>query len=91
MMWWDGNSGGWGAGMMVFMILFWVALIGLAVWAVLRLTGGGQRQTPPGPDDQVDSARHILDRRFASGDIDAEQYAQMRRVLEGRGTERASH
>lgn len=79
MMGWYGNGGWWPAGM-IFMGLFWVALIVGAVVAVMRLT----QRPDAGSQGGVESARQILDRRFASGQIDAEQYAQARRVLEGR-------
>jgi putative membrane protein len=61
---------------MVMMIVFWGGLIALAVWGISRAT----RSRHPG---LVDSPRTILDRRFASGEIDAESYAQARRTLEG--------
>ena len=61
------------------MVLFWGGLIGLAVWAVARLTRSG----PPSPPGET--ARQILDRRLASGEIDAEAYATARHLIEGRG------
>lgn len=84
MMGWYGN-GGWGAGM-AFMGLFWVVLITLAVWAVLRFTRRPDEQEGRG---RSESARQILDRRFAAGQIDAEQYAEARRVLDGRSLDDA--
>ena len=33
------------------------------------------------PDEQVDSARDILDRRYARGELTKEQYEQMKRDL----------
>lgn len=84
MMGWYGNGGWWSFGM-VFMGLFWVALIVGAIWAVSRFARR--------PDDVglggMESARQLLDRRFASGQIDAEQYAEARRVLEGRSVDKA--
>jgi len=79
MMDWNGNTGWWNGGML-FMGLFWLLLIGFAVWAVIRL---GQRPEDPA-GTTVESARQILDRRFAAGDLDAAAYAENRRVLEGR-------
>ena len=84
MMDWGSNGSGFWALWMVLSALFWIALIALAVWAVLRLSQRRDR----GPGDGgplVESPRQILDRRFASGEIDAATYAEMRRVLEGRG------
>ena len=74
-------NGGWA--WMAFMPLLWIALIGLMVWAVVHLTrhpadrGGGtdrgwaSRETP----------EEILDRRFASGEIDADAYNEARKHL----------
>lgn len=77
MMGWYDN--GWGSGLgMIVILLIWGGLIGLGVWAVARLTRGELRPTP------VETPRQILDRRFASGEIDAEQYAEARHLLEGR-------
>jgi len=74
---------GWGANWpaMVLMMLFWVALIGVAIWAAVRFVGSGPgaagRTAAPTP-------RSVLDQRLASGEIDAEQYVQLRRLLDGR-------
>lgn len=86
MMGWYGNgmsSGGW-----VFMGLFWIALISLAVWLVLRLlpskskpavTGASPTPWPATPGQE--SPFEILDRRLAQGDIDAETYQAHRAAL----------
>lgn len=70
---WAG-AGFWGMGMMV---LVWGAVIALAVWALARVTR--TEQSVGGP---VESARALLDRRFAAGEIDSEEYALRRRALE---------
>ncbi len=75
---------GWGAaGMtgMFFMVIFWASLIGLAVWVIARMTR--KEQTHPAV---LEPARAILDRRFASGEIDAQAYAEARRVLDSPGS-----
>jgi putative membrane protein len=59
---------------MMVMPLLWIGLISAIVWAVVTLakspndrsSGGGQPETP----------RQILDRRLASGAIDAATYTQ---------------
>lgn len=80
MMGWYDHGWGWGAGLgMVMMIVVWGGLIALGVWAVARLTRGEPRPTP------TETPRQILDRRFASGEIDTEQYAEARHLLESRG------
>ena len=72
------NGGGWVA--MSLMMLFWATLIGLAIWAAVRLLAPGTR-TPPAA-----TPRATLDSRLASGAIDAEEYARLRRLLEGSDT-----
>ena len=82
---WNDN-GTWMTGFgMVLMVLVWGGLIGLAVWAVSRLSRGNQAAPT-----SAETPRQILDRRFASGEIDAEEYAAARRVLEGRSIEPAA-
>ncbi len=72
MMWgyYDGWSWLWMAGMMV---LFWGAIIALAVWAVRSF---GPRQ------HHGDDAQEILRRRFAAGEISQEEYEKSRRALQ---------
>lgn len=75
MMWgWDG--GGWllmGVGMVV-----WLAVIALVVWLVVRAVN--PRTGGPGSE----SAEELLRRRFAAGEIDAEEYRQRLEVLRTR-------
>jgi putative membrane protein len=84
-MWGDGF--GWGLGgwmgpavMGVTGLLVWVLLVAGAV-ALLRWSRTGQ---PKAQGPETPGAREVLDDRFARGDIDAEEYAARRRVLEGR-------
>jgi putative membrane protein len=58
------------------MLLSWVVIIGLVVWAVTALSGRDARGNGP------PSARHILDERFARGEIDEEEYRRRRDQLE---------
>jgi len=81
MMWWFGNGNGWNDGgwwAMGFMMVFWIALIGLGIWAIVRFTSGSSSSTAV----SAESPRAILDRRFANGEIDATGYAEARRLLE---------
>ncbi|MDO8732602.1 MAG: hypothetical protein Q7L55_08540 [Actinomycetota bacterium] len=85
MMYWFGDGNGWSGGNwwgMGFMMIFWIALIGLGIWAVIRYTQGGGKRTSV----TFESPRAILDRRFAAGEIDAEAYAHARRLLEHPGS-----
>ena len=46
--------------------LFWAALIGVAVWLILRRRGRHH--------DPLDGAREILAERYARGDLTGEEY-----------------
>ena len=72
--WYGGGMGtlGW-----LFMGVFWLVLLGLIVWLVVRLlpgSGGGAPSTG-------ESALEILDRRLARGDIDLETWQVQRAAL----------
>lgn len=75
---------GWGVGSWLVMGLvtfFCVALVAIAVWAgihVLRADSSAK----PGPQTTL-TPRATLDQRLAAGEIDAEQYALLRRLLDG--------
>lgn len=77
-----GNGHDW-AWMAVLMPLMWIALIGFTVWAVMRLTQNSPIDSvvPHAPVHDRETAEEILDRRFASGEIDAETHAAARRQL----------
>jgi putative membrane protein len=70
---------GWGMGFTgwFFMGLFWIVIAGLVVWTVLALVPGARGSQRLGPDTPED----VLDRRFANGELDAEQYRQARAEL----------
>ena len=90
MMFW--NGGGWPfwevALMWVGMIAFW----GLLIWAVYALITSATRRPGPGTRGEEhggDEARRILDERLARGEIDTDEYRQLRDVLasgDGRST-----
>ncbi len=68
---------GWGGGAvgLLWMALFWAAVVALIVVAV-RAIGGNPSGTESGPD-----ARAVLAERFARGEISAEEYDERSRVL----------
>jgi putative membrane protein len=78
MMDWNDRSGWMNGNGMWMMLLFWGVLVALVVWAIIRTTRHSA------PTTSAEGPRQILDRRFASGELDAEQYGEARRVLEGR-------
>ncbi|MFE7708639.1 SHOCT domain-containing protein [Streptomyces sp. NPDC057486] len=79
MIYWNGGGWAW----MAFMPLLWIALVGLVVWAAIRLThhspghyGNGDR------GQRRETPREILDRRYAAGEIDTQTYVEARRHLD---------
>lgn len=62
---------GWGIVMMLGMVVFWGAIIALAVWLVRG--GAASRSEPP---------QETLRRRLADGSISVEEYEQRRAALE---------
>jgi putative membrane protein len=75
MSWYGGGMGplGWLA-----MGVFWVLLLGLIIWLVVRLLPGsaGGPSTPPG-----ESALEIFDRRLANGEIDLQTWQVQRAAV----------
>jgi putative membrane protein len=69
---------GFGFGVMglgaVLMVLFWVGLIALIVWAATRLFPRQRR-------DEREVAQETLRRRYAAGEISAAEYEQARRAI----------
>jgi putative membrane protein len=54
---------------MGFMWLFWIGLIVLVVWLVVRVVSGGATRGDP-----QELPEQILKRRYARGEIDKEEY-----------------
>jgi putative membrane protein len=78
MMW--GYGYGWGGALwMSLSMLLGLALVGLAVWVLVRWLGG--RPTAPGPSADVPSAIEVVQQRYARGEMDAATYEDMRRRL----------
>lgn len=70
---------GWMTAMMIFMVLFWGAVIFGIVW-LIRGTAWGS--SPRGePSASRESPLDILERRFAEGAITEEDYRARRQVL----------
>jgi len=76
MMGWYG--GGMGPLGMLAMGVFWLILIGLIVWLVIRLLPGSNSGTTR---DTGESPFSILDRRLASGEIDLDTWQAQRAAL----------
>ena len=81
---------GWWIVMMAVMVLFWGAIIAAVAWLIRGVTRGG---SAPG-ERLVDreSFLQILERRFAEGEITAEDYRARQEVLVGETAEpKGSH
>ena len=81
--WYGGGMGpfGWLA-----MGVFWLILIGLIVWLVIRLLPGSSAGATR---DTGEAPLEILDRRLASGEIDLDTWqAQRAALLAARGGRR---
>jgi len=82
--------GGFGNGMgslgWLGMGVFWLVLLGLIVWLVMRLLpdnrGGGSTR------DAAESTLEILDRRMAKGEIDTQTWQAQRDALTGAARDR---
>jgi len=67
---------GWGWGMALSGWVFMVAIIGLVVWLIVSTTRSR------GPLlGQIETPQQVLDRRYAGGDIDRDEYLERRRDL----------
>lgn len=65
--------------------LMWIIPLGFLIVLAILLLRGGPGYWFRGYDrgEGRESAREILDRRYASGEISKEQYEDMKRVLKG--------
>lgn len=88
--WYDGDHmNGIGPVTWMFMIVFWIALIALIVYLVIRLLPTDRRSQGGHPIGTQEAPEQILDRSFALGEIDEETYRSRRSALaEMRGEDR---
>lgn len=75
---------GMGGGGWILMILAWAALLGVIVWAVVRIFPGRTATTGASGEQPLET----LDRRLAHGEIDLDTYDQLRAKLTGAGGRR---
>lgn len=80
---WDGiGVAGW-----LLMTVFWIVLVAAIVWAVANLLPGrnaGESRSV----ERSERPEEILDRRLASGEIDASTYDELRTKLRAGRAER---
>ena len=67
---------GFGFGM-IFMVLFWVAIIGLVVWGIGSAVRGGSQ----GSKGESLSPLEIASQRYARGEISRQEYEQLKKDL----------
>ena len=71
---------GMGAGGWVLMSVFWIVLVAVIVWAIVRLVpsrSDNVREPRRSAAEPPEKPREILDRRLASGEIDVETYEEL--------------
>jgi putative membrane protein len=73
MMW--GHSFGWGFGlvMVACMVIFWGAIIALAIWGIKKLTKHNS--------ETKSTAFDIVRERYAKGEITKEQFEELKKEL----------
>jgi len=76
---WDSGMGG---GWWFLMIVAWIVVIALVVWAIARLFPSRSGGDAGGREKERETPREILDLRLARGEIDTEEYARLRDALE---------
>jgi len=78
-------SGGWGMmgpgmmggfGGMGLMSLVWIIVLGLIIWAIVAAV-----RHPAGSGSSLNSAMNVLQRRYARGEINKEEYEDKKRDL----------
>lgn len=67
---------GFGFGGFLGMILIWILLIAGAVWLIKQIFSGSAHR--PGVDPGQESALEILNRRYARGELEREEYEKMK-------------
>ena len=82
-MYWD-HMTGWGWTMMIFWSLLWVGLLGVVIWAVANWTRAGAAPSQPTGQSAHPTARKLLDRRLASGEITIDEYHARKAALDDR-------
>jgi len=63
------------------MFVFWLALLGLIIWAVGRVLPGSTGETTRAMSAKSESAVEILDSRLANGEVDLHDWQAERSAL----------
>ena len=81
MMGWQWGDMGWGWLGMGFGMLIWAVVLVVVIWLVVRGLMAMERRDRPNAGR--DGAEELLRRRFAAGEIDAEEYERRLVALRG--------
>jgi putative membrane protein len=73
---------------MIIQLLFWLGILALIAWAIMRIFPRQHRHTG-GSEVHPETAEEILRQRYARGEIDDKEYEVRRNVLLGRESGRA--
>ena len=77
---------GFGGFGIVYMLIFWVVIIGLGVWLLSNLfprgTSSVSTRATARRDDGLESPLEVVQRRYARGEISKVEYDEIRRDLE---------
>ena len=77
-MMWNGfgcGAMGWGGG---FMMIFWVVVIGLIIWGVVRMSSHSGYVSG---QNRGSNALNIVKERYAKGEINKEEFEQLKKTL----------
>ncbi len=74
MYWYDGPGEWW---MWVFMGIFWIIIIALVIWGIIRLSGHRRMMMGGGGSNAMDIARE----RYAKGEISHEEFEKIKKNL----------
>ncbi|MFO7890438.1 MAG: SHOCT domain-containing protein [bacterium] len=68
----------WGWGGMIVQLLFWIVIIVAIIWAIRHFTGPGRSD---GSASGSESALDVLKKRYASGEIDKQEFEEKKRDI----------
>jgi len=74
-MWGYFNNWGWGGGMMIFMLFFWVAIVWLIIFLMKENTNSS------GSKNDNKTALDILQERYTRSEIDKKEYEEKLKVI----------